>query len=130
MVPDQNIDDEDDEEQMEMKEEGQEEEEAAAEGDKEKKEDGREGPSEPTVKTHAVDDEYKKADGEANYYRYGCLPSQASPSASLDRPALSRPAVGPLSTEREESSVAYSRIDIPLSLYLVTVKAALSQAES
>ncbi|KAF0298430.1 ATP-dependent helicase brm [Amphibalanus amphitrite] len=60
VVPDQNLDDDE-----EAGEEGAtEEEKAGEEGEK----DGGEGTSETTVKTHAVDDEYKKAEGEANYY--------------------------------------------------------------
>ena len=59
VVPDQNVDEE---------EEGAElEEDEAEEGEKKEADAG--GPSEPAVKTHAVDDEYKKAEGEANYYR-------------------------------------------------------------
>ena len=66
VVPDQNLDD--DEETAEL--ETEEAEKATEEGEKKEEEEG-EGPSEPTVKTHAVDDEYKKAEGEANYYRCG-----------------------------------------------------------
>ena len=72
VVPDQNLEEE---------EEGE-----GEEGAEDAERTGEEPPtgegSAPTVKTHAVDDEYKKAEGEANYYRYWADGARDQPSPS------------------------------------------------
>ena len=69
VVPDQTFEEAEEEEEEEEGEDDKTTEEGKAEGTAELTE-GAEGSSKTTVK-HAVDDEYKKAEGEANYYRYG-----------------------------------------------------------